>query len=82
MSAARWNQIATEVNRLWAMRAQWPLLLSKGDAWVVSFDPAYLKTLPGAPENADELTYIEVPACIDGVTATTAWIPAIYIGPS
>lgn len=76
MSAARWNEIARAVNRLWASRAQMPLKLTKGDRWALSVDPAYLAGLNGAPAGAEGLTFIELPACIDDVPSTV-WIPAI-----
>lgn len=76
MSAADWNAIATAVNRLWNSRAQFPLRLIKGDNWVLAVDPAYLPSLNGAPVRAEDLTFIELPACIDGVDGTV-WVPAI-----
>jgi len=76
MSAARWNEIAIAVNRLWNSRAQFPLRLIKGDNWALAVDPAYLPSLNGAPVRAEYLTFIELPACIDGVDGTV-WVPAI-----
>lgn len=76
MSAADWNAIATAVNRLWKSRAQFPLRLIKGDNWALTVDPAYLPSLNGAPVRAEDLTFIELPACIDGVDGTV-WVPAI-----
>lgn len=80
MSAADWNAIASEVNRLWNMRAQFPLHLVKGDNWSITLDPAYLNSylasLPGAPADVSGLTMIELPACVNGVD-TTIWLPAI-----
>ncbi len=76
MSAARWNEIAIAVNRLWNSRAQFPLRLVKGDNWALTVDHAYLPSLNGAPVRAEDLTFIELPACIDGVDGTV-WVPAI-----
>lgn len=80
MSASDWNAIAKEVNRLWATRAQFPLHLVKGDNWCLTLDPAYLKafleSFPGGPPNPEDLTMIELPACIDGVDGTV-WVPSV-----
>lgn len=62
LSAAQWNALARTVNALWQSRAEYPLVLTKGEPWRVSLAPSIGNGLPDGVIPA----IIGIPACDTG----------------
>lgn len=66
LSAAQWNALARTVNALWSSRAEYPLVLTKGEPWRLSIAPNLGNGLPDGVSPA----IIAIPACDTGNPVT------------
>lgn len=73
LSAAQWNALAETVNALWASRAEFQLVLTKGEPWRLALAPSIGNGLPDGVAPA----IIGLPACDTG-NPITLYVLAYY----